>query len=125
MLSLEACETTLVSSDNLKFGLDRSERGESAFRIWETVLNPQFAVSQNKRQRNENNLQKTTVGHSAPDVFILQNKILVYKRQLAILRHAKTVRQNSSEIFSMQSVCETSLRQREAVLVKEEGPSLL
>ena len=27
--------------------------------------------------------------------------------------------------FSMQSVCETSLRQREAILVKEESPSLL
>ena len=37
----------------------------------------------------------------------------------------KTVRQNSSEIFSMQSVCETSLRQREAILVKEDGPSVL
>ena len=73
----------------------------------------------------KNNLQKTTIGHSVPDIFILQSRILVYKGQLAILRHAKTARQNSSENFCMQSVCETSLRQREAVLVKEESPSVL
>ena len=73
----------------------------------------------------KNNLQKTTIGHSAPDIFILQSRILLYKGQLAMPRHAKTARQNSSEILSMQSVCETSLRQREAILVKEESPSLL
>ena len=73
----------------------------------------------------KNNLQKTTIGHSAPDIFILKSRILLYKGQLAILGHAKTVLQNSSEIFSRQSVCETSLRQREAILVKEESPSLL
>ena len=73
----------------------------------------------------KNNLQKTTIGHSAPDIFILQSRIHVYKWQVAILRHAKTMCQNSSENFSMQPVCETSLRQREAILVKEESPSLL
>ena len=73
----------------------------------------------------KNNLQKTTIGLSAPDIFILQSRTLVYKGQLAMPRPAKTARQNSSEILSMQSVCEPSLRQRKAVLVKEESPSLL